>query len=210
MIQQEMSAVLHAVSQWLLVPCLLALGVLIFVAVWQIGDLLVETMTERRKRADVAALIRLIHGGAAALEETIEKSALLRRHKRFLCTLVEAQDIPPAFRTALARELLSKEESRYGRITGITDTVAKLGPMFGLLGTLIPLGPGIVALGQGDALTLSNSLAIAFDTTIVGVITAAVGAVISQIRKRWYEENLVALEALMDCVLEEVSVSAEG
>lgn len=210
MIQQEMSAVLHAVSQGLLVPCLLALGVLIIVAVWQTGDLLVEGLTERRKRPDIAALIRSIHGGETALKEAIEKSSLLRRHKRLLCTLIEADELPPVSRTALARELLNKEESRCGRITGITDTVAKLGPMFGLLGTLIPLGPGIVALGQGDAQTLSNSLAVAFDTTIVGVITAAVGAVISQIRKRWYEDDLVALEALMDCVLEEVNVSVEG
>ena len=34
--------------------------------------------------------------------------------------------------------------------------IAKLGPMFGLLGPLIPLGPGIVALGQGDTVTLSE------------------------------------------------------
>lgn len=52
--------------------------------------------------------------------------------------------------------------------------IAKLGPMFGLLGTLIPLGPGIVALGQGDTVTLSESMNVAFDTTIAGVISAAV------------------------------------
>lgn len=38
--------------------------------------------------------------------------------------------------------------------------------MLGLLGTLIPLGPGIIALGQGDTQTLSTSLLTAFDTTI--------------------------------------------
>lgn len=57
--------------------------------------------------------------------------------------------------------------------------IAKLGPMFGLLGTLIPLGPGIVALGQGDTVTLSESMNVAFDTTIAGVISAAVASVIS-------------------------------
>lgn len=39
------------------------------------------------------------------------------------------------------------------------NTVAKLGPMFGLLGTLIPLGPGIVALGRSDTAALSQSMA---------------------------------------------------
>ena len=61
--------------------------------------------------------------------------------------------------------------------------IAKLGPMFGLLGTLIPLGPGIVALGQGDTATLAGSLGVAFDTTIVGVISAAVACVISNVRR---------------------------
>ena len=86
--------------------------------------------------------------------------------------------------------------------------VAKLGPMFGLLGTLIPLGPGIVALGQGDTATLAGSLAVAFDTTISGLISAAICLVISNIRKRWYDSDLVSLEALMECVLEEVGEDA--
>ena len=87
--------------------------------------------------------------------------------------------------------------------------IAKLGPMFGLLGTLIPLGPGIVALGQGDTVTLSESMNVAFDTTIAGVISAA-ASVISHIRKRWYNDDMVSLETLMEAVLEEVTSDVEG
>ena len=96
------------------------------------------------------------------------------------------------------------------RTTSITDMIAKLGPMFGLLGTLIPLGPGIVALGQGDTVTLSESMNVAFDTTIAGVISAAVASVISHIRKRWYNDDMVSLETLMEAVLEEVTSDVEG
>ena len=80
----------------------------------------------------------------------------------------------------------------------------------GLLGTLIPLGPGIVALGQGDTVTLSESMNVAFDTTIAGVISAAVASVISHIRKRWYNDDMVSLETLMEAVLEEVTSDVEG
>ena len=80
--------------------------------------------------------------------------------------------------------------------------IAKLGPIFGLLGTLIPLGPGIVALGQGDTITLSQSIMSAFDTTVAGLISAAVAMLISAVRKSWYGKYMSILEALMVCELE--------
>lgn len=70
------------------------------------------------------------------------------------------------------------------------------------MGTLIPLGPGIIALGRGDTLTLSNSLMIAFDTTIAGLACAAVAVLVSTIRKHWYNNYMSVLETLMECVLE--------
>jgi biopolymer transport protein ExbB/TolQ len=74
--------------------------------------------------------------------------------------------------------------------------------MFGLMGTLIPLGPGMIALGQGDTQTLADSLLIAFDTTVAGLAAAGVAFAISRLRKRWYEEYLSSLEALMESLLE--------
>ena len=62
------------------------------------------------------------------------------------------------------------------------ELLARLAPMFGLLGTLIPLGPGIIALGQGDTQTLSPSLLTAFDTTIAGLSAAAVCLVVTSLR----------------------------
>ena len=74
--------------------------------------------------------------------------------------------------------------------------------MFGLLGTLIPLGPGIIALGRGDTYTLSTSLLTAFDTTAAGLLAAAAAFVISAVRKRWYANYMSALEMAMECILE--------
>ena len=77
--------------------------------------------------------------------------------------------------------------------------------MLGLMGTLIPLGPGIMALGQGDTYTLSVSLLTAFDTTIAGLIAAAFCLVISTVRRRWYSGYTADLETLMDCAPERES-----
>ena len=102
----------------------------------------------------------------------------------------------------LAANLLEREQERYDAKLKPTDLLSKLGPMFGLLGTLIPLGPGIIALGQGDTMTLSQSLMTAFDTTIAGLIVAAIAIVISTIRRGWYNNYMSVLETVMDCVVE--------
>jgi biopolymer transport protein ExbB/TolQ len=80
--------------------------------------------------------------------------------------------------------------------------------MAGLLGTLIPLGPGIIALGQGDTYTLSASLLTAFDTTIAGLAAAGVCLVVHSVRSRWYAAYMSDLETLADCVTELVSDDA--
>jgi biopolymer transport protein ExbB/TolQ len=60
----------------------------------------------------------------------------------------------------------------------------------------------MIALGQGDTQTLADSLLIAFDTTVAGLAAAGVAFAISRLRKRWYEEYLSSLEALMESLLE--------
>ena len=191
----SLSEILHTIAQALLIPCLIILLILMAGAVWQIGDIVVEFIAERRKhKCNVPQLLRDVHtAGADGLAELIENSGLLRRQKKALLELAESRGLPKDTLTALAERLLATEEARNARTTSITDMIAKLGPMFGLLGTLIPLGPGIVALGQGDTVTLSESMNVAFDTTIAGVISAAVASVISHIRKRWYILNLADL-----------------
>ncbi|TWH57577.1 biopolymer transport protein ExbB/TolQ [Desulfitobacterium sp. LBE] len=207
-----LSETLHLIGQGILVPCLIVLVALIITSVWQVGDLLVELFMERRRmKVDIYTLIKEIHGaGPEGLRKTIEGSGLIRRQREALQQLViESKNLPHPSLIATAQRLLATEEGKYERTTAVTDLVAKLGPMFGLLGTLIPLGPGIVALGMGDTATLSASLAIAFDTAIAGVSSAAVSYVISNIRKRWYDDYLTNFELIMECVLEEVAAHAQ-
>ena len=73
------------------------------------------------------------------------------------------------------------------------------------MGTLIPMGPGLAALGSGDIITLSQAIIVAFDTTVVGIGAGAIGYFISKIRRRWYEAYINNLDALADVVLETIS-----
>ncbi|MEM9172668.1 MAG: MotA/TolQ/ExbB proton channel family protein [Pseudomonadota bacterium] len=75
------------------------------------------------------------------------------------------------------------------------DLVTRVGPTLGLMGTLIPLGPGIAALGRGDFLTLSQAVATAFDTTVFGLLIGLLGFLIGRFRRVAYDHALSELEA---------------
>lgn len=179
------------------------IGLLIFSLVL-LGWLIMEGITERRRlQVWMPRLIDRIRAQEIPLPLCIKRSGLLRRQKAALIELTDHPELTAQMREAMASRMIDEARGRCETIVKISDMVVRLGPVFGLLGTLIPLGPGIIALGQGDTYTLSQSLLTAFDTTVVGLISAAVAAVISAIRKRWYANDLSILETLMECVLEE-------
>ncbi|MCB9763663.1 MAG: MotA/TolQ/ExbB proton channel family protein [Alphaproteobacteria bacterium] len=75
-----------------------------------------------------------------------------------------------------------------------SDILARVGPMLGLMGTLIPLGPGLAALGRGDVAVLAQAVTVAFDTTVMGLLVGILGFATGRLRRRWYEGVLTELE----------------
>ena len=200
---------LHEIGQILLIPCMVILLVLMVLTIWQIGDVLIEAIMERKAhRTDGAKLLLALEGKSREeLRAALKSMDFGKSQKEALLLLCEQKGTEEEL-SILARRLLSAEEARCTHSLRPTELVAKLGPIFGLLGTLIPLGPGIVALGMGDTETLSNSMAVAFDTTIAGLVSAAVCFVISGIRKRWYSDRMADMEALMEKLIREVAEDA--
>ena len=195
--------ILRAIASAMEVPVVIGLILFIAFTLFSIGWWAVEYFRERRHiQVSLPALLDQLRAAEGGVAETIEKSGLLRRQKDALLELTKHPNFDAAMRESLGANLLEREQSHYDGILKCTDLVSKLAPMLGLMGTLIPLGPGIMALGQGDTYTLSVSLLTAFDTTIAGLIAAAFCLVISTVRRRWYAGYMADLEKLMDCVLE--------
>ena len=187
--------ILRAVSGALDVPVIVLLVLFLLAAAALVGWLISESCTERRHlKLALPALMETLRT-APDREAAVEESGLLRRQKDALLELLRHPDFTDATREALAIELLEREQDRYDSIVKLSELLARLAPMLGLLGTLIPLG-------QGDTYTLSTSLLTAFDTTIAGLVAAALAIVVSAIRRRWYREYGSVLEALCTEVLE--------
>lgn len=75
-----------------------------------------------------------------------------------------------------------------------TRILVRAGPALGLMGTLIPLAPGLAALGRGDVTTLATDLRTAFAATTIGLLVGTVAFALTLTRTRMYSEDLTALE----------------
>ncbi|MDO4552262.1 MAG: MotA/TolQ/ExbB proton channel family protein [Bacillota bacterium] len=207
----KISDILRAVASGLQIPVIIILILIMAATVFLAGWLVSEGFSERRHlKVALPELLDRLRQAPEQAAETIEESGLLRRQKAALTELTRHPDFTPVMREALAVSLVAQEQARYDRMVKYSELISRLGPVFGLLGTLIPLGPGIIALGQGDTYALSESLLIAFDTTIAGLISAAVATVISTIRRSWYRQYMTLLEALAECVLETEKLPPAG
>jgi biopolymer transport protein ExbB/TolQ len=75
-----------------------------------------------------------------------------------------------------------------------TRILVRAGPALGLMGTLIPLAPGLAALGRGEVSTLATDLRTAFAATTIGLLVGTVAFALTLTRTRMYSEDLTALE----------------
>ncbi|MEN4069431.1 MAG: MotA/TolQ/ExbB proton channel family protein [Methanobacterium sp.] len=205
-----LAAALHVISQSLLIPVIVGLLAFMVYAIINFGGLISEY--SGRINFDAGKVEKLIKeisnpGTPENIMEVVEKSGLPKNHKEILIKIAGSSNIGSKSREALARKLIENEELKIAKSLEKTDMVTRLGPTLGLMGTLIPMGPGLAALGAGNIAGLAQAIIIAFDTTVVGLAAGGIAFVISKVRKRWYEDNLTTLETLSESVLEVLDAS---
>lgn len=85
----------------------------------------------------------------------------------------------------------------------LAKTLSKMGPMLGLMGTLIPMGPALVGLSTGDIASMAYNMQVAFATTVIGLFSAAVGFVVLQCKQRWHRADMNTLEFVANLIEEQ-------
>ena len=96
--------------------------------------------------------------------------------------------------SAYRERVLAQYEVDATRELGGPRILAKVGPMLGLMGTLIPMGPALVGLASGDLASMAYNMQVAFATTVIGMLVAAVGVVTLQVKQRWLSGEMNDLE----------------
>lgn len=75
--------------------------------------------------------------------------------------------------------------------------VTRITPMLGLIATLIPMGPALVALQENNTYAMGELLAVAFTAVTISLVAASLTFWVATVKKRWYAEELVTIEKLL-------------
>ena len=198
---------LNMISQSLQIPVIIFLVIFAVFAVLAIGGLISEYTS--RKKVSPELIEELIYSISNAespsqIKDIIKNAKIYESQKVVLIKILRSSSLTIDSRQALAKKLIEFEENKFSKRIERTDVVTRIGPTLGLMGTLIPMGPGLAALGSGDVNTLANAIIVAFDTTVVGIGAGAVAYFVSKVRRRWYEEYLSNLDALIDSLLDKL------
>jgi biopolymer transport protein ExbB/TolQ len=198
---------LNMISQSLQIPVIIFLIIFAVFAVLTLGSLVSEYTSRKNISSDLIEKLIYSISNANSLEEIkdiIKNAKIYESQKIILIKILRSSSLTNESRQTLARKLIEFEETKFAKKIERTDIVTRIGPTLGLMGTLIPMGPGLAALGAVDVNTLANAIIVAFDTTVVGIGAGAVAYFVSKVRRRWYEEYLSNLDALADALIDKL------
>ena len=71
--------------------------------------------------------------------------------------------------------------------------VSRVAPMLGLVATMIPMGPALIAVSSGDSIGMAEQLVVAFSAVIVALVSAAITYVVMLVRRRWLLGDLTSV-----------------
>ena len=191
------SDILYWISTGLLVPDIVLLIVLFGRALLLVGSFYGQYLSIRKTEALLRnELNALTPATVMELADKLpEKSSSLVIS--YIRQVLQAHESP-----AQIRRLLANFEIAADKDLAISKTLTKLGPILGLMGTLIPMGPALAGLASGDIASMAYNMQIAFATTVVGLVAGAVGFLTQQVKQRWYLQDMTNLEFLSELLNE--------
>lgn len=187
------SDILYWISTGLMVPVIVLLIVMFIRALLLIGSFFGQYLSIRKTEF-------LIKDKFASLNtDNIDSIGLELPQKNpsmvvcYILNILKAKESP-----AHLQKLLADYEIAADKDLAISKTLTKMGPMLGLMGTLIPMGPALVGLSTGDIASMAYNMQVAFATTVVGLFCAAIGFITQQVKQRWYLQDMTNLEFLVE------------
>lgn len=193
-----LSDILFIISNGLLIP---VVALLLFLMV-KAGMLLFGFYGEYRQRKRITAMLRqLTH--AYSPEELMHVQTELKNCAN--SSVVECLNDLLAHRDdkIYCEHLLADFQVEVQKQLSGNRTLIKFGPMLGLMGTLIPMGPALVELASGDIASMAYNMQVAFATTVVGMAVAAIWLATLQVSQRFYARSFNDLEFIFNKLFEQ-------
>ena len=191
------SDIMFWISTGLLVPVVVLLIALFFRSLLLVGSFFGQYMSIRKTDKLIREQMEtLTPDNLSALSGQLpakSTSLVVVYMKRIL----DAQESSPQ-----VQRLLANFEIAADKDLATSKTLTKLGPILGLMGTLIPMGPALVGLSTGDIASMAYNMQVAFATTVIGLFAGAIGFLTQQVKQRWYLQDMTNLDFLAELLNE--------
>jgi biopolymer transport protein ExbB/TolQ len=188
-------------------PVAAALLLLLPLSLADLGALLVEIWRRRRQsRTDLPAVARSLAAACSAASRRpadlreISLSPSLRRFWSHLEGRLSQLTSREHLDLWLDEAFQTQEIAITARLDR-TRALVRLGPMLGLAGTIIPLGPALQSLLGGDLAGMVQHLVIGFGAVVCGLTLSGVAYVTTLARERWARADLKEMENLCELIL---------
>lgn len=185
------SEILFIVSNGLMIPVILLLLYFLVKAIWIVLGLYGQIKVQREISSTLKALVRdysdeCIKDTQIKLQATGESIV-----SEYLKRIIEHKHD-----SRYCEHELADFQVEVQKILAKYRMLVKFGPMLGLMGTLIPMGPALVGLGLGDISSMAYNMQVAFATTVIGMLVSGIGLCALQLNQRYYAGYLNDLEFL--------------
>ena len=200
---QDLQQAIFDAAELLFYPVLIASVVCLFWVLFELGWLFYELYLRFRYRDLEALEIRTLRARQAFADGKPRRAYRYLQENNY--SLVVARFLFDLIRNYQTQRLAVKplkllQEYEFHTIKRLerTRVLVRIGPMLGLMGTLIPLSPALVALAEGDTTELADNLRIAFSVTVIGLLIGGLAFVVSIVRDRIYSQDISDLEYLLE------------
>ena len=186
---EAISKTLFWVSNSLLIPDILILLILFARSLLLLGSFYGQYMVKRRTDKVLKDKIKnLTSAGIEDLKLNLpdRDNSLFTRYLRDLLS-TPASDAYSDFS-------ISNFENEAEKDLSISKLMSKMGPVLGLVGTLIAMSPALVGLSTGDISGMAYNMQVVFSTTVVGLVISSIGIITLQFKKRWYAKDINNLD----------------
>ena len=191
------SDIMFWISTGLLVPVIVLLILLFFRSLLLVGSFFGQYVSIRKTDKLIREQMETLH--VNNVDHFAEK---LPEKSNSLVVMFMKRILAEQQNKAQVQRLLANFEIAADKDLAISKTLTKLGPILGLMGTLIPMGPALVGLSTGDIASMAYNMQVAFATTVIGLVAGAVGFLTQQVKQRWYLQDMTNLECLVEVLNE--------
>jgi biopolymer transport protein ExbB/TolQ len=195
---EYVSNLMFWISNGLLVPVIVGLLFFFFKAIFMLGQLFNQYLLRNKQDKALKADLHLLDKQNISQFESILDNAPKTNFTIAALQLYNKKD------SAVHRNhQVSEFEIHADKELGKSKILIKFGPVLGLMGTLIPMGPALVGLSTGDIGSMAYNMQVAFATTVLGLFIGGVGFILLQIYQRWTVSDLTNLDFISELMTQQ-------